>query len=205
VVGDDPVDRVIEAVRAGLPVLFPTDTVYGLATSAGREEDAARLYRLKGRSQEQPSALLAPDVDTLLAAVPELRGRSEAIVRTLLPGPYTLVLANPARRYRWLNGDRAEAIGVRVPDLPADASRVLAAVGCVLATSANEPGGPSPATLNEVPARIRAAVAAELDLGRLPGTPSTVIDFTGTEPLVLRDGAASAQDAIRRVDAARSR
>jgi L-threonylcarbamoyladenylate synthase len=205
VVGDDPVDRVIEAVRAGLPVLFPTDTVYGLATSAGREEDAARLYRLKGRSQEQPSALLAPDVDTLLAAVPELRGRSEAIVRTLLPGPYTLVLANPARRYRWLNGDRAEAIGVRVPDLPADASRVLAAVGCVLATSANEPGGPSPAALDEVPERIRAAVAAELDLGRLPGTPSTVIDFTGTEPLVLRDGAASAQDAIRRVDAARSR
>ena len=117
--GDDPVDRVIDAVRAGLPVLFPTDTVYGLATSADREEYALRLYRLKRRPQAQPSALLAPDVETLLACVPELRGRSEVIVRALLPGPYTLVLSNPACRYPWLNGERADAIGVRVPDLPA--------------------------------------------------------------------------------------
>ena len=86
--GDDPVDRVIDALRAGLPVLFPTDTVYGLAAGAEREENASSLYRLKGRSQAQPSALLAPDVETLLACVPELHGRSEAIVRALLPGPY---------------------------------------------------------------------------------------------------------------------
>jgi L-threonylcarbamoyladenylate synthase len=204
VVGDDPVDRVIGAVRAGLPVLFPTDTVYGLATSADREEYASQLYQLKGRPQAQPSALLASDVETLLACVPELRGRSEAIVRELLPGPYTLVLSNPACRYPWLNGERAYAIGVRVADLPPAAKRVLAAVGCVLATSANEPGGPSPATLDDVPGRIRRAVAAELDLGPLPGTPSTVIDFTGPEPLVLRDGAASAREAIERVRAGRS-
>jgi L-threonylcarbamoyladenylate synthase len=203
-VGNDPVDRVIEAVRAGLPVLLPTDTVYGLATSAEREEYALRLYLLKRRRQAQPSALLAPDVETLLACVPELRGSSEAIVRELLPGPYTLVLSNPACRYRWLNGERADAIGVRVPELPPAAKRVLGAVGCVLATSANEPGGPSPATLDDVPDRIRGAVAAELDLGLLPGTPSTVIDFTAPEPLVLRDGAASAREAIERVRAGRS-
>ena len=100
-------------------MLFPTDTVYGLAASAEREEYASRLYRLKGRPQAQPSALLAPDVETLLACVPELRGRSEAIVRALLPGPYTLVLSNPACRYPWLNGERADAIGVRVAELPA--------------------------------------------------------------------------------------
>jgi L-threonylcarbamoyladenylate synthase len=195
---------VIDALAAGLPVLFPTDTVYGLAAGAEREEHALRLYRLKGRSQAQPSALLAPDVETLLSCVPELHGRSEAIVRALLPGPYTLVLSNPACRYPWLNGDRADAIGVRVPDLPPEAKRVLAAVGCVLATSANEPGGPSPATIDDVPGRIRQVVAAELDLGPLPGTPSTVIDFTGPEPLVLRYGAASAREAIERVRAARS-
>ena len=202
--GDDVVADVIAAIQAGLPVLFPTDTVYGLATSADREEYALRLYRLKRRPQAQPSALLAPDIETLLDCIPELCGRSEVIVRELLPGPYTLVLANPACRYPWLNGDRADAIGVRVANLPAAAKRVLAAAGCVLATSANEPGGPSPATLDAVPGRIRAAVAAELDLGLLPGTPSTVIDFTGPEPLVLRDGAASAREAIERVRAGRS-
>ncbi len=203
--GDDPVDAMIDAIRAGLPVLFPTDTVYGLAASVEREEYASRLYRLKGRAQAQPSALLAPDVETLLECVPELRGRSEAIVRELLPGPYTLVLPNPAGRYRWLNGARPDTIGVRVPDLPAAPRRVLAAAGCVLATSANDPGGPNPARLGDVPGRIRAAVAAELDLGPLPGSPSTVIDFTGSEPLVLRDGAAPAREAIERVSGDRFR
>ena len=90
-VGDDAVDAVIGAIRAGLPVLLPTDTVYGLAASADREDSAQRLYRLKGRSPTQPSALLAADVETLLECVPELRGPTEAIVRELLPGPYTLV------------------------------------------------------------------------------------------------------------------
>ncbi len=200
--GDDPVDDVIAAIRDGLPVLLPTDTVYGLVAGAGDEQHAARLYRLKGRAGAQPTALLAGDVETLLTCVPELRGRSEQIVRALLPGPYTLVLPNPAARFRWLTGDRPETIGVRVPDLPAAVRRVLAAVGCVLATSANEPGGASPASLSDVPERIRTGAAAELDLGRLPGTPSTVIDFTGAEPRVIRDGAVPAADALERVRAA---
>ena len=203
-VGNDAVDAVIGAIRAGLPVLLPTDTVYGLAASADREDSAQRLYRLKGRSPTQPSALLAADVETLLECVPELRGPTEAIVRELLPGPYTLVLPNPAHRYPWLTGGRGDTIGVRVPDLPADGQQVLAAVRSVLATSANEPGGPDPVTLADVPNRIRAAVAAELDVGPLPGTPSTVLDFTGPEPVVLREGATPSAAAIERVRAARS-
>ena len=200
--GDDAIDALIDAIRAGRPVLLPTDTVYGLVTSADREDYATRVYRLKGRPETQPSALLAADLDTLFECLPELRGRSEAIVRELLPGPYTLVLPNPARRYRWLTGNRGESIGVRVPELLPAAQKVLAAVGCVMATSANEPGGPNPASLDDIPERIRSAVAAELDLGRLPGTPSTVIDFSRAEPYVIRDGAAPAADAIERVRAA---
>jgi tRNA A37 threonylcarbamoyladenosine synthetase subunit TsaC/SUA5/YrdC len=119
-----------------------------------------------------------------------------------LPGPYTLILPNPAQRFRWLTGVRTEAIGVRVPELPEASRRVVEAAGCVMATSANDPGGPNPVTLDDVPRRIRDAVAAELDLGPLPGTPSTVIDFTHDEPLVIRDGAVPAADAIARVQAA---
>jgi tRNA A37 threonylcarbamoyladenosine synthetase subunit TsaC/SUA5/YrdC len=80
----------------------------------------------------------------------------------------------------------------------------VAAVGAVLATSANDPGGPSPATLDDVPQRIRDGCGAELDLGPLPGTPSTVIDFTGSEPYVIREGIAPAAEALARVRAARS-
>jgi L-threonylcarbamoyladenylate synthase len=199
-VGD--VELVIDAVKAGEPVLLPTDTVYGLATSAEREDYATRVYRLKGRDVIQPTALLASSIEQLFGCVPELRGRSDVIVRTLLPGPYTLILPNPARRFRWLTGVRTDAIGVRVPELPELARQVVEAAGCVMATSANDPGGPNPASLDDVPQRIREAVAAELDLGPLPGTPSTVIDFTRDEPFVIRDGAAPAADAIARVQSA---
>ena len=188
-----------EALEAGLPVLLPTDTVYGLAAAAAREEYAARLYALKGRESRQPTALLAGSVAALLAAVPEL---NRTVVETLLPGPFTLVLRNPARRFPWLTGEAPEAIGVRVPNLQKEAAQALETVGCVAATSANDPGGPDPVRLEDVPARIRVAVAAELDLGPLPGTPSTVIDFTSPEPRVLREGAAPSSDAIARVRAA---
>jgi L-threonylcarbamoyladenylate synthase len=196
------VERVIGAVKAGEPVLLPTDTVYGLVTSAHREEYATRVYRLKGREATQPTALLAGSLESLFECVPELRGRSAVIVRALLPGPYTLILPNPARRFRWLTGVRTDAIGVRVPELPEPSRRVVDAAGCVMATSANDPGGPNPASLDDVPQRIRDAVAAELDLGALPGTPSTVIDFSRDEPFVIRDGAAPASDAIARVQSA---
>jgi L-threonylcarbamoyladenylate synthase len=200
--GSDEVQRVIDAIRAGKPVLLPTDTVYGLCASAYREAPVLKLYDLKGRSEDQPTALLASSVDMLFECVPELRGRAGVIARTLLPGPYTLILTNPARRYRWLNGPRSNAIGVRVAELTTAAQRVLDAVGAVAATSANQPDGPAPASLDDVPEQIRSACTAEIDAGRLPGIPSTVIDFTGEEPVVIREGAAPAADAIARVNEA---
>ena len=198
--GDE--ERAIEAVRAGRPVLLPTDTVYGLATSALREEFAADLYRVKGRDELQPTALVASSLDMLFAWLPELEDRDRCIAGALLPGPFTLVLANPSRRFRWLTGTRTDAIGVRVPTFPEPARRVVDAAGCILATSANEPGGADPPTLDDVPPRIRIACAAEIDAGRLPGTASTVIDFTSEQPVVIREGAAPSVDALSRVRAA---
>jgi L-threonylcarbamoyladenylate synthase len=199
---DGVVERAIEAVKAGQPVLLPTDTVYGLVASAFREDYAARVYRLKGRDETRPTALLATSLDALLECIPELHGRAGLIARALLPGPFTLVLPNPARRFRWLTGTRTDAIGVRVPELPEPARSVVESAGCVMATSANDPGGQDPATLDDVPQRIREACAAEIDVGRLPGTPSTVIDFTRDEPYVIREGAAPAAEALARVRAA---
>jgi L-threonylcarbamoyladenylate synthase len=196
---DDAVARVIAAALAGQPVLLPTDTVYGLCTTADREPAAAAVYKLKGRAETQPTALMTASLDALYEALPELRGDAGTIARALLPGPYTLVLPNPARRYRWLTGTRTDAIGVRVPVLPDETRRAIAAVGAVMATSANDPGGANPVTLDDVPERIRAGCGAELDLGPLPGQPSTVLDFTGPEPYVIREGIVPAADALARV------
>ena len=195
------IDAVVEAIRAGHPVLLPTDTVYGLCAGPYREEHTRRLYRLKGRDERQPSALVASDLDTLFECVPELRGKSGVVARALLRGPYTLVVPNPAGRYRWLTGDRPDSIGVRVPALDGDPDVVLRRVGALVATSANRPGEPDPRRLSDVPAEIRAGCAAELDAGELPGVPSTVVDVTEREPRVLREGAVPAGEVLARLAA----
>ena len=199
----DEMQAAAAAIRAGDAAVLPTDTVYGLCCSPYRRGPVERLLELKGRDTQQPTALLAADVEGLFELVPELRGRAGVVARALLPGPYTLVLANPARRYPWLTGQNPDAIGVRVPELPEASARVVSLVGGVAATSANLHGGPDPRRLEDVPEELLAHVQA-VDGGELPGTPSTVLDFTGDEPRVIREGAASAEEAIARVVSALS-
>jgi len=193
------IEKVVAVIRGGQPVVLPTDTVYGLCADAYHQAPVRRLYRLKGRDELQPTALVAADVDALLDAVPELRGRAGVIARALLPGPYTLILPNPARRFRWLTGNRPQTIGVRVPEVSGDPAAVLERVGAVAATSANRPGEPDPRAVDEIPEELRTSCAAVLDIGPLPGTPSTVLDLTGPEPVVVREGAVPAAEALERL------
>jgi L-threonylcarbamoyladenylate synthase len=158
----------VAALRAGRAVILPTDTVYGLCALPEHEDV---LYELKGRDRSKPVALLAADVAALVAAVPSL---DASLLEKYLPGPYTLVVGS---------------VGVRVPNLPPAAADVVRAVGVVAATSANLSGGPEPRRVEDVPEEIRAACGAVVDAGELPGVPSTVIDLTGAEPRVLREGA----------------
>ncbi|MGZ8697932.1 MAG: L-threonylcarbamoyladenylate synthase [Gaiellaceae bacterium] len=196
------IDEAVAAVRAGELVVMPFDTVYGLAADPHQEEPVQRLYTLKGREETEPSALVAWDFDCLLECVPEIRGRAASLARLLLPGPVTLILPNPAHRFRWLAGTNPEAIGVRVPAFGGPGAEVLERVGAVAATSANHPGGRDPKRLDEVPEEIREGAGALVDGGELPGSPSTVIDLTGGKPRILREGALPAEEALRRLDAA---
>lgn len=193
------IDRAVAAIRGGRVVILPTDTVYGLACSPYREEPVRRLSKLKQRPEDQPIALVANDLEMLFECVPELRGRAGTIARALLPGPYTLVLPNPARRYRWLTGPRPDTIGVRVPALEGYGKQVLERVGAVAATSANLHGSPDPRTVSEIPQQLIDGIAELVDAGPLPGAPSTVIDFTGEEPQVLREGAGDVDRALAAV------
>jgi L-threonylcarbamoyladenylate synthase len=161
-------DEAVAALRAGRAVILPTDTVYGLCALPGHEDV---LYELKGRDRSKPVALLAADVDALVAALPEL---DRSVLERYLPGPYTLVVGT---------------VGVRVPNLPPSAAEVVHAVGVVAATSANLSGAPDPRRVEDVPEEIRAACGAIVDVGELPGVPSTVVDLTGDQPRVLRQGA----------------
>lgn len=187
------VEEVASAVAAGTLVVIPTDTVYGLACRPDREEPVRALSTVKGRSGKQPIALVAGSIEALIELVPELAGRH------VPRGPFTLVLPNPARRLPWLTGAHPETIGVRLPAVEGEAADLLGRVGAVAATSANLHGGADPRRLADVPRELLDAAGAVLDGGALPGTPSTVVDLTGPEPLVLREGAIPSAEALAQV------
>jgi tRNA threonylcarbamoyl adenosine modification protein (Sua5/YciO/YrdC/YwlC family) len=184
------VEEAVEAIGEGRPVVLPTDTVYGLCTTPLAPES---LSRLKGRGADQPIALLASEIDILLELVPELPAR---VVRSLLPGRLTLIFPNPEGRLPLLSP--LGTIGVRVPELRGPARRIVTRAGAVAATSANLHGGPDPRRLDEIPDEISQR-AVLVDGGELPGVPSTVVDLTGSEPKILREGAVPAADVLARL------
>ena len=196
------VEDAANALKAGQPVILPTDTVYGLCADPFSEDHVRALYRLKGRPATQPTAVLFRSVATLLDCVPGLGPGAGKVAGALLPGPYTLIFPNPAREFPWLAGERPDTLGIRVPALAGVAREVLAQVRAVAATSANRPGQREARRVEDVRDELRAACGAVVDGGELPGTPSTILDFTGAEPTVLREGAASAAEALERVGAA---
>ena len=159
-------------IAAGGVVVLPTDTVYGVCVDAENAEAVARLLALKGRAAEKPAAVAFFSLAVALTALPELGERTRAAVRSLLPGPLTLLLPNAAGRFPLAGG---ELLGVRVIDVGLDAGRP------VLLTSANLAGGPDVRSLDRLAPEIRAGADLSIDRGVLPGTPSTVVDLGSFE------------------------
>ncbi|MBV8999373.1 MAG: Sua5/YciO/YrdC/YwlC family protein [Solirubrobacterales bacterium] len=164
-------------IGVGGLVLFPADTVYGLACDPEDRFAVQRLYLLKRRSIEKPSAVMFFDVEGAFAAVPELGERTRLAMSRVLPGAVSLLVPNPAGRFPLACGDDVSTLGIRVPDLP----RFAGVRRPVLQSSANRAGGPDPCRLSEVPPLLRAAADLVIDGGELPGTPSTVVDLRGYE------------------------
>jgi L-threonylcarbamoyladenylate synthase len=194
----EEVETFERCISVGGVALFPADTVYGLATEPESREGVERLYRLKGRAQDRPAAVMFFDVGLALAAVPELGPRTRGAVARLLPGALTLVVANPARRYPLACGPAPERLGLRVPRLEGELAPLASVTWPVLQSSANPSGGADARRIEEVDESIRSGVDLILDGGELPGTPSTVVDLTRYEHgggyEILRPGAVSRAD-----------
>ena len=175
--------------------VIPADTVYGLACAPESREGVRRLYALKRRRPGQPAAVLFFRRSFALAALPDLGPRTRDALVALLPGPVTLLLANPAARFPLACGAGGDGsvLGLRVPAL-APATAALGAVRRpVLQSSANLAGEPEARRLDDVDAGIRAGADLLLDGGELPGVASTIVDLTGYEGAgawtVVREGA----------------
>ncbi len=193
---EDDLAPLVEALRAGEAGVLPTDTVYGLACAALLEDACERTLALQGRDLSKPTSIIGASLSIVFTRVlGDLRGRPLEQARRLLPGPVTVIVPNTAGVFPWLCGDDPSRIGVRVPVLLPAVAHAIDRVGVIAATSANMAGSPDPVTLDEVPDEILEHVAVAVDAGRAPaGMPSTVVDVTGPEPVILREGALSERD-----------
>lgn len=181
----------IAALRRGEPVIFPTETVYGLGVSVEAAASPEVLYDLKERDRGKPVSWLVggvDDLDRFGVRVPDLARR---LARAYWPGPLTLVVeaggAVPAA-FR----SAAGSIGLRMPDNDT-ALELIEAVGCPLATtSANISGLQAPGAIDALDPRLAARVGvivADDGDGDKSGVASTVVDCTVDPPRIVRAGA----------------
>jgi L-threonylcarbamoyladenylate synthase len=175
-------------IHGGGVAVFPADGLYGLACDPLRADAIARIHEIKGRDDGKPSAVMYFSPLVMRELLGSLGERSRELIARLLPGPVTLVLANPEHRYPLACREDRDRLGVRLIGGP------LAGASCVLfQTSANRSGEPAPSRFADVDPAILPAVDLAIDGGELTGQPSTVIDLTAAEEgggwTLLREGA----------------
>ena len=197
--GDDPGAPAAAAevlARGGL-IVFPTDTVYGVAAAVDHPEAVARLYHVKGRPLDRPIPVLVSDLDQ----VPRLTGEVDQLVLALLQRfwPGALTLAVPAAP--WLPREIVRdtgRVGLRMPDHPLALAIIAAAGGALATTSANRSGEPEARTAAEAVAALGDRVDLIIDGGPAPGgVPSTVLVVDGRRLTVARRGALDPEDIVR--------
>ena len=199
--------QVAQAVRYAADVLrhdglvaFPTDTVYGVGALVFREAAVQRLYRVKGRSTDKAIAVLVAHNADLLNIAGVLTRSAQRLADKFWPGPLTLVVPKHPSLPQAVSA--LPTVGVRQPDHPL-MRQLLALTGPLAVTSANRSGEPNTLTAQEVLAQLDGRIDLILDGGRVNGgVPSTVVDCTGDEPVILRAGPVSAEaiaEALRSV------
>ena len=189
--GDQPP---AEALRAGLAVALPTDTVYGLAADVSVPGATDRIFELKHRPHDVDLPVLVADADQALGLATAVPESAIALMTRFWPGAITLVIPRAPDLAADLGEDDA-TIGVRCPD-HAVPRALCAIVGPLATTSANLHGEPTPETAASVAEVFGDAVAVVLDGGLCAGSPSTVVDCTGVEPKLLREGRIAWDDVL---------
>jgi L-threonylcarbamoyladenylate synthase len=176
----------VAAIRRGEVVGLPTDTVYGIGVDPMNPAAVEKLFELKGRPAAKPVGVLASSVEGA-AEVAELDDRAIELAGRHWPGPLTLVVRPRVIMADWVGDAQLRTVGIRVPNHP-QALEVLSMTGPLAVTSANRSGGGETTSDQEARAVFGDSVAVYL-VGHAPGgRASTVVDCTGTDLMVLREG-----------------
>ncbi|MFN8383209.1 MAG: L-threonylcarbamoyladenylate synthase [Anaerolineales bacterium] len=188
------IEQALSVLKNGGIVAFPTDTVYGLGALAFDNAAIESIYTAKDRPVEKAIPILIgdlSDIDKVAVNIPSMALRFAA---RFWPGPLTCIV--PKKQTLPLAVSATSTVAVRIPNHP-DALALLRAAGPMAVTSANISGQQSPSTAEEVYAQLNRRIPLILDGGKTPGgIPSTLVDCTGSEPVILREGPISLADLL---------
>ena len=180
------IQTALEILQRGGIVAFPTDTVYGLGTLAFNNKAIESIYTAKNRPIEKAIPILIGDLSDLDQVADNIPNMALRFATRFWPGPLTCIV--PKKQTIPPAVSATDTVAVRIPDHP-DAIALLRAAGPMAVTSANISGQPSPSTAQEVYEQLNGRIPLILDGGKTKGgVPSTLVDCTGEQPVILREG-----------------
>jgi len=183
------IEEGIATLKRGGTVSFPTDTVYGLGVDIYNEGAIKKIFKLKGRPESKALPILVADVAQLEEMVEEVPSLACRLMQHFLTGRLTMILPKTSKVSDIITGG-ADTVAVRITEHPVPIALIEGLGSPIVATSANLSGKPSALTAEEVIKQFGNSVDYVVDGGRSPaGRESTIIDFTGQKPKVVREGA----------------
>jgi len=178
------------AVKSGRLVVMPTDTVYGIGCDAFDSTAVASLLTAKGRGRDMPVGVLVGSWSTIDGLVLSVPAQARTLIEAFWPGDLSAVLPH-APSLAWHLGQSRGTVMLRIPLHPV-ALQLLREVGPMAASSANTTGRPPAATAEQARDQLGESVSVYLEAGSVGDpVPSTIVDLTGDEPVILREGAVS--------------
>ena len=180
-------ERIAEILQRDGVIAYPTDTLFGLGCLASRKKAVDRILQIKGRDPKKPMSILCADMEMLCRYTRHLDTPTFRVLKQLLPGPYTVLLPASREVPRYLQNK--QVVGLRIPDHPFCLALTRLLGEPIITTSANLSGQPTLNTAWELEEDLGYALDLVVDSGQPLGEGSTIVDFTGDEPTLVRQGA----------------
>lgn len=192
--GSEAILEAARCVHGGGLVVFPTETVYGIAADCANPLAMKRLREVKRRSDDKPFSVMIAQKELVRNYSSYAEPKLYKLIDRYWPGPLTVIVPAAAGRAGF-GATPAHTIGIRIPDHPV-ALRLVESARCTIAApSANFEGNPSPTTCAEALRDLEGLVDIAIDSGKVDiGTASTIVDFTSSKPTVVREGVISQDD-----------
>lgn len=180
------IDRAVAVLEAGGVIAYPTDTYYGIGCDLFNKKAIERIYQLKARARTKPMSFVCADIADV-SRFAQVSNAAFGTMRRLTPGPYTFVL-EATNLVPKVAVTKQKTVGIRIPDSPIALALVKGLGRPLISTSASTQDGQVLIDPGDIQEFLGHGLELIIDGGLQLDEPSTVLDLTGEEPLVLRMG-----------------